>query len=273
MKLQLTPATAKVYASRCGTWVSLEDAAPKILAVFAEEGHDPFTRRDLVAVVEAMGGSAEWADYAAIMNPMGRAPGRGYYTQGDRVGKRAPLTAETAVMEGGLTVVRKAGIIWSPAVVEADEESESFFATDVGLRRMAVADTPCFGSHLTNVEACDECPLARWCVEATVTAMAAVAARLDLETEAAIVAAAEAMLAPPASEAQASEAQASAAVVVEAAVTDDVVWPPGTAEVTMPFEGVCTACDLSIPKGDIVIHLEGDGMFHKPCAIAKVNNG
>jgi len=89
MKLQLDPSAVAAFATRCGTVSSnlLADST-KVLGAFAEAKHDPFTRKDVVAVLLYMGATDEvhagepWAIIGeALRTASKRTVGRGYYSQ------------------------------------------------------------------------------------------------------------------------------------------------------------------------------------------------
>jgi hypothetical protein len=287
MKFQLTPTQVTIFASKAGSYTQMEESAKRVLSIFAQEGHDPYTRRDVIAVIQAMGGPSDpiydilpetgeesWRTLNPVVKGNPRAPGRGYYTQGDRVGKRAPVTAETAVRDDGLQVVRKTGIVWTPPNIEADTESEGYYEADPGLRQMAVAESQCFGTYNANDSGCEECPLARWCSDASMATMADLAARLDRETEDAIVKAAEAMLrgqkpeetAQTKTQTKAAESAPEETPSETGSAAEFKGWPTGYNEVELPFQGICSECDGTIAKGETAVHKPGTGMLHQDCA-------
>jgi hypothetical protein len=274
MKLQLNVTKTTILASKAGPFTNLTESAKRVLLIFAQEGHDPYTRRDVYAVLTAMGGPKEfdsndpetglpaWQTLNFIRGM--RAGGRGYYTQGDKVGARAPMTPGLAQSQEGLTVHRAAGLIWLPPSVDGNKESEGWYANDVGLRRQAAAATSCFGGYQSKASACEECPLARWCSEAAIGTMSDLAAQLDRKTEDGIVKAAEAMLAAnvPAPDPELDLSESLGTAASEPATK----WPEGYNEVDLPFQGVCSKCDKTIAKGETAVHVPVVGMLHPACA-------
>jgi len=90
MRLQLTTEQVEDLVKRCGRGGrgGLSKDILKVLAEFRKIGHDPFTRKDVVAVLTQMGTRITPA--AEFWHPIGeairkgskKAPGRGFYTQG-----------------------------------------------------------------------------------------------------------------------------------------------------------------------------------------------
>ena len=134
MKLQLSSVQAQAFATKIGPFTSVGEATTATLSAFAAEGHDPFTRRDVVAVIAAMNGGPADAIYHVedgaegwtYMNPIIKAnerTGRGYYTQGVKVGAQ---TVTDKVIEmaanGEVHIASKAGIAWVPTSLEVDED-------------------------------------------------------------------------------------------------------------------------------------------------------
>ena len=262
MKLQLTNSQVTAFATKVGAYTNMPDATTRVLASFAAEGHDPLTRRDLCAVLQALKGGPEDAIYTkedgvegwVVINPMlkgslARAPGRGYYTQGDKVGART-LTEKVVEMaaNGGIRIASKAGLSWTPTSVEVDEDLLGYYAEDVGLRRLAANATRCFGSFSARASACRSCPLAPFCATARTAKLGEIAARLDAETEATLKAALE----PEVTEAE------------EVAPTETAdEGAPGV--MVLPFEGVCSGCQGVMPEGSEGVYVEGAGVHHVAC--------
>jgi hypothetical protein len=155
----------------------------------------------------------------------------------------------------------------------------------VGLRRLAVTQTACFGYYAERASTCTVCPLARHCAASVLTALAEIGSNLDEQTEkeideaikqveAAKLAASRhvsmsqspmtssnsSMGVPPASIPQPSSNFAPPASGSKTG------WPSGHSEVTLPFDGVCSICGGKINKGDKAIHVAGKGVLHEECA-------
>lgn len=259
MKLQLTTVQTQAFATSLGAFTTIGDATTRILEAFAAEAHDPFTRRDVCAVMTAMeGGPADpiyhkedGAEGWTYMNPIIKAnqrTGRGYYTQGARVGART-VTEKVVEMaaNGDIRIASKAGVSWAPAAVEADEDNLGYYAGDAGLRRIAADQTRCFGFYSESAKACRDCPLASFCAEARVAKLGEIAARLDAETEASLKAVLE-----PTTE-------------VEEEASEEATLPEGVETMTLPFEGVCSGCGEVMPEGSEGVFVEGSGLHHVRC--------
>jgi hypothetical protein len=257
MKLQLSNVQAQAFATQTGAFTSVGEATTNVLSAFAAEGHDPFTRRDVVAVIAAMAGGPEDAIYHkedgiegwTYMNPLIKAnerTGRGYYTQGIKVGVQTVTDKVIEMAENGqVHIASKAGIAWNPVSLEIDEDVLGYYAGDAGLRRTAVEQTKCFGSFSEKAKVCRNCPLASFCAEARVAKLGEIAARLDAETEASL----KAVLEP---------------VEVEEEAPETTV-PEGVETMTLPFEGVCSGCQEVMPEGSEGVFVDGSGLHHVRC--------
>jgi hypothetical protein len=287
MKLQLTPSETRIYAAKVGASTgALRQDADRVLEIFAAEGHDPITRRDITSVVEALGHSMEsdaWAIIGESISANCTSSGkRGYYTQGDRVGTPASASAAVAdlIESGAMEVVTKSGLSWLPTVPTVPSEQEGYYSDDEGLRRLAATNVRCFGFYAETDKSCKVCPLARFCAQSSMASIAAIVSRLDTETEEALARVAAAAAAPPsASEDEASDesSEAEASVAARATVGPEAPLADrmnakygdgGWEEVTLPFDGVCSAsgCSKAILEEANAIHVAGVGMFHPDCA-------
>lgn len=299
MRLQLTPPTITHLASVAGPYQAISESTERVLETFRSEGHDPFTRRDVVGVLAALSGAphldriveAEKLVDAVIYQCQKVDGKRGYYTQGEKpatftVPTPAPSPTAPASIPApisvptGVNIVHKAGLSWTPTVVEGDENLEGYYKDDVGLRRLAITRTKCFGDHVSTDSACQKCPLAQWCSQGTVSAMESIADKLDRETAKAIEQAEMRVAAARAAEVRAEEARLQAA---KRAANPAPPTPPraptppprknlldnlpaGHTVVDLPFEGVCSKCSNGIPADSQAIHVAGTGMFHPTCA-------
>lgn len=259
MKLQLSSVQAQAFATQIGAFTSVGEATTNVLSAFAAEGHDPFTRRDVVAVIAAMNGGPADAIYHVedgaegwtYMNPIIKAnerTGRGYYTQGIKVGAQ---TVTDKVIEmaanGEVHIASKAGIAWAPSSMEVDEDVLGYYAGDAGLRLLAAGQTSCFGSFSERAKVCRSCPLASFCAEARVAKLGEIAARLDSETEATL----KAVLEPTVEE--------------EVEAPPEITLPEGVETMTLPFEGVCSGCSEVMPEGSEGVFVDGSGLHHVRC--------
>ena len=300
MKLQLKGARPSLFASNIGPMTegnsveSLGLDVSRVLEAFRVQGHDPFTRRDLVAVLGALGWDEEWVkgdegawhkisdvigEECTSLKMINGKKCRGYYTQGSRVQESAPKTTVGPVRTEGLEVVAKKGLAWAPVVVDGGMTEDAtedapvldLYMEDIGLRRMAVEQTPCFGNHSPKASECGDCPLARWCAPSSLAKMRDVARGLDRQFQQEVEAA-KAPAPEPVATPEPTEDPTPTEVEVPASDYDRIVGRmkqkhgDSFVEVTLPFEGVCSHCDQKIPKGEKVFHLHSTGMLHPHCA-------
>lgn len=274
MRLQLSPSDSSVFATRVGA--PLFDIAAdtrRVLAAFWDAGHQPYTRRDVASVLLAMGymgmgntsekevptdGPRSQEFRAEFRNHGGPSGKRGYWALSHRplVDDAPTATPATPEAPAPSTVTVKAGLSWTPDVVEPSGE-EGYYAEDVGLRRIAISGSRCFGFYSKGSGSCGACPLARYCAEATMGRLADIAARLDRETEQALA------------EAEAAEerraALADAAAEAHAPTPDDVEAPAPETTV-LEFDVLCDGCGYTIAKGEAAVINEADEIFHPGCA-------
>ena len=259
MKLQFTPTEIRSLACKAGVFTNITDTTKRVLEVLASEGHDPISRRDVVAIIIAMEGSTwttennpGYEDLNAVVKALPRAEGRGYYTQGAKVGAQT-LTERVVEMAaaGDIRIASKSGIRFKTAVFAdvVDEDAIGYYAEDAGLRRIAATQTRCFGYFSETAKACKNCPLAAFCSEARMSKLAEIATRLDEATEAELKAALE-----PEEVATTETAETTEAKVAD--VGD---------EITLPFEGVCSACSQLMPEGSVGVYVDGAGLHHVGC--------
>jgi len=267
MKLQLNNGQIVDFAEQAGVFTTVAEATETILGLFASAGHDPVTRKDVCAVIEAMGGWVHagpgaidlnkgdaWKAIGSALSGLGRAPGRGYYTQGNRVGIKTVSEKLVEMAEAGdVRIASKAGVRFAGNLsLSVDEDSIGYYANDPGLRRIAADQTKCFGFYSQRAGACRSCPLASFCAEAQMSKLGEIASRLDAETESNLKAALE-----PATE----------EVAVEEAVSETHLET-----MVLPFEGVCGHCQGVMPEGSEGVYVDGKGLLHVAC-VSEVDNG
>ncbi len=175
---------------------------------------------------------------------------------------------------------KPSGVSWAPQVLSPNPGKESWYGGDAGLRRLAVAQSKCFGGWSDSDFSCSSCPLARWCQEAALAKLDELARALDKEEEVRLSQAQPAQVQP----AQVQPAQNMATPSpVQAQVQppkdplpggldpEEVVRnlsAGGASIVPMPFRGVCTGCEGEAPAGESMVYIRGKGMFHPECAKA-----
>lgn len=203
-----------------------------------------------------------------IMKPSGQ---RGYYVRKDSSPSALPPRAPRAS--------RSEGLSWAPSFLAPDQERESWYGEDAGLRRLALGQVKCFASFSESDRACGSCPLARFCQEASFSKMDELARLMDSQEEARILQETEALNAPPAppappapvtpdgvAPAPAPVAPASPSGNVLEILADLQSRGMTASSPPMPFKGVCSGCFGTVEAGSTVIHVKGRGMYHPVCA-------
>jgi len=278
MKLQINDGTVEFLANdlkaRAPEGASDRDLALLVLDLFEETGHFTWTRKDIAAVLaKAAGGvEPEWELLSRVIADQGepaRDVGRGFYRHRSRLGLRddgrlAPPAPVGEVVTS--SSVKVEGVAWIPVPPSVNPDLEGFYSDDVGLRRLAISESRCFGvSYADSSPACLECPLARFCAPTSFSQLADMATALDQETEKALRDAETRKNAPPGPE----ERRPSEPLIPDPEPTSTVNegdLPKGHTKLDLPFEGVCAACDATIPVDQTAIHVEGKGMYHIACA-------
>jgi len=301
MKLQLNAAQTADFATKAGEYTSLKGACEAVLEAFREADHDPFVRKDIEAVVMAMGcpvpqvfevkdpetGKIGWQTFYPLIEGWPRrtrthygfpenGPGRYPVKGGGEAPPVAPVAApvvevapEPAPVIETPTVAPEApvvvapvpvvitGVAWTPST--PTPTNEGYYSDDMGLRRIAVSQTNCFGNYSERAKTtCGTCPLAGFCAAASVAPLGDIAAELDRETEAEI--------------AKVAEPAPFQAVVTEEIheeiqkTTSAPPVPAGLKEVESPFDGICFKCSGVISEGSIGVHVPGKGLVHPDCA-------
>ena len=192
-------------------------------------------------------------------------PKRGYYKLTDNgsstteipdveptVPTETPETPETTPV----AVVNVDGVAWVPPSLAPNERAAPYMG-DMALRKMAINRSRCFGAWSDRSSACNGCPLAHLCAEASVVDLAEVAADLDRQTEAEIAEIAKA--------AKAAKAAPVPPEAPKAEVAGD--WPV----IPAPFEVLCSSCGEPIKAGEDAAHIpQGSGrpggIYHPVCA-------
>jgi len=292
VKLQLSSHQASRYATLLRE-KGVADAAAysltaQVLKVFAEEGHSPFTRRDVNATLLALPGKDQgWIDAndndistAVSHNDRGGDSRRGYYTLNlIKTPTPAPLPptpappAPLAPIE--VVVENVAGVAWTPPVVPSSP-LEGYYAHDVGLRRLAISESRCYGSYVEGNDACDACPLASSCASLAPANLQNLAAAMDRATTRALEEAKNEALRVAAEIKRRAQAPASHprsdAPPPAPKPAGPKAWPPNFKELdkSIPFDAVCSGCKGSIPKHSSVVHVSAagvaPGMYHIDCA-------
>jgi len=340
MRLQLAPFQVEAFTKEVslrGNRKAVYDDCREIVRVFIEAGHDPFTRKDIQAVLTHLGWDV-WGqnaiqsitDFVNSPNILSVPDKRGYYTTPStfRTTPKAPApvpvstsptpsVAETllAALEGtGTETEPEVTISWSHQTGhsisnksgESLPENVGVYAEDVGLRRLAMTSTPCFSNHREGGFECSSCPLAPFCRTATLARLDEIARRLDAEVQQDL---------PGGARFEAKKAQLRAALTPKAPVSTDLVKDleaKHSAEVSenmaaalaetmttsssspsmdeilatiekivgkkvgtvpLPFEGVCSFCDKTMPEKTVTVHLPGRGIVHISCALNAVAQG
>jgi len=244
-----------------------------LLGLFEKEGLVPVSWADMSKVLRGVYENPLPRDFGAHFDSlMERSGERGMYVRkgAGPSPERAPARAPRASKSEGLS--------WAPSFIAPDQERESWYSEDAGLRRLALGQVKCFASYSEQDRACGSCPLARFCQEASFAKMDELARLLDQQEEARILQETEALNAPPAPvtpEAPVSPSVTPVAPSVTPAPSSgnvqDVLADLQSRGMTassppMPFKGVCSGCSGTVEAGSTVIHVKGRGMFHPDCA-------
>jgi len=291
MRLQLNTQKAKSLAALCESFSGeIFRDTQNVLKCFKDQSHDPFTYRDVKAVLEQIGWDLDkdngWnVVQGEIRNCCTSVPEkRGYYTQKTQGPKTEDSSSKTEdsssktedssskTEDSGIQTVAEEGLSWSPPASREPSENEGWYADDDGLRESAITQTKCFGSFLQENEACVKCPLARFCVRALPSVIEQIAQNLDEETEKALRAAEEERRQKALQKETPSKKEAPT-LKKEPSKKDDE-WPVGFRPVqSLPFDGVCSGCDKEIKKGSRTVYVSpnskvssGNGMYHVKCA-------
>jgi hypothetical protein len=278
MKLQLTKTETRKIAEAIGSAPTLWEAVTKTLAQFREIDHTPFTRKDVNAVMMALGwpnsigkstenpnvGIFDQAFYPQVEHLP--RPKRGYYALTDASATPMAPTPQKSRKPKAPEINIESGeaVVWVPET--PTPTNAGYYADDVGLRRIAVAESKCYGHYDAGASPCVKCPLAGFCASASVGSMADIAAKLDAATEkhlADVAEAARVAALPAATPAPATPASAPAP---SAPAPTANVYPDNASELEVPFEGICTKCGDTIAEGSLGVHVPGEGMLHPACA-------
>jgi hypothetical protein len=243
-----------------------------VLKEFVARGADPFSWKDAKTVLKDILQDPNPREAEKHFNRLTVKVGFGVYSLKDNPSVVAPRAPRAS---------RSEGLSWAPSFIAPDQERESWYGEDAGLRRLALGQVKCFASYSEQDRACGTCPLARFCQEASFAKMDELARLLDQQEEARIVQETEALNAPPVP--VTPEAPAPPVTPVAPSVTPsasssgtiqdvlDVLADLQSRGMTassppMPFKGVCSGCSGSVEAGSTVIHVKGRGMFHPVCA-------
>jgi len=256
---------------------SQKDPAALVDAILADmiaRGENPFRWTDVKSILKEVLKDPNPRDAERHFDRITQRQGGGLYALRDSV------TSATPAPPRAPRASRSEGLSWAPAFLAPDQERESWYSEDAGLRRLALGQVKCFASFSESDRACGQCPLARFCQEASFSKMDELARLLDQQEEARIVQETEALNAPPAPEVPVTpEApapsvtpvtpvapSASSSGTIQEVLADLQVKGMTASSPPMPFKGVCSGCSETVEAGSTVIHVKGRGMFHPDCA-------
>jgi len=303
MRLQLTSAQVTRFAGLSQPRGDLEfidvfEACMSVLRVFAEHNHDPITKKDMNAVLKAMGqDESEWQQVDQALRSLDRVHNRrGYYTQGSRVNTDAttPTGAPTTSTSASTTPTtpsstpaptpkkkskppKKAGkpVSWAGFEISEDTPEESWYADDAGLREIAISTTPCYGGFWAEDKNCQACPMARFCARATMALMVAAAAELDATpppAPAEVTSDSSTVITSPTT----SGSSGTTPPPLESA-SDEGPVPDGVNTLnSFRWDNPCSGCPEIIPEGSFGWHLPSEkfprfpGLYHPECAKKKL---
>ncbi len=252
-----------------------------ILAALVARGENPFAWRDVKAILKENLPENEVREGERRFDRLTSKVGGGLYIMRDSSVLPTPAKTPRASKSEGLS--------WSPSFLAPDPDRESWYGVDAGLRRLALSSTKCFSSYSEGDKACSQCPLARFCQEASFAKLNELATLLDEQEESRLMALAQQASQAPASQAPASQAPASQAPASQAPASQAPASqapasqaPASQApaslladllsrgfdgrELVMPFRGVCSYCGEQVPATASVIQIKGRGMYHPDCA-------
>lgn len=287
-RLQLSPTQISAFAGKVGSLraIDLKTAIAMVLQEFSTD-LDPFTRKDLTAVLREAGFPNDlekdpeaWATVSAeIKRCASNTTDRGFYTQTGSTAPRTPTPsrfappteAPTRSSElAGVEVKEVEGVFWSPLLVGTSDET---YGADMGLRRIAVSQSACFGNYSTRATPCRECPLASFCVQASISNLPGLVAALDATTSAdiknAVAAHARAQTPSPIDDLLGIKPKPVETPAPETPAKLDLsAFPKGTSIIPIPLEAICTGCSHPLPVGSEGVHIPARGLFHIACAKA-----
>lgn len=309
MRLQLDSAQIRFYAGKLPDLkgMLLSAAVNSVIEAFAKEGFDPFTRKDVAAVLNAAGRTEDFQKDNDAWTTLGSgiraktvpAEGKGFYTA-MLGGTSTPVPEVTVDPVPEVTVTpepstdaparRKVevkptfGVFWTPDVTGS---SDVLYGEDVGLRRIAVSQSNCFGKHSPRTNACQVCPLSSYCAQASVSDLPSIAKMLDAETAENIARAHREVAAPPPvavpapldrfdkllgkdpATANGGKPPAPATVPAAGVWNNPSLYPTGTTFIeNSSFEGVCSSCKKEVLEGQPAAYLPGKGLYHPACGQA-----
>lgn len=286
-RLQLSPTQISAFAGKVGSLraIDLKTAIAMVLQEFSAD-LDPFTRKDLTAVLREAGFPNDlekdpeaWATVSAeIKRCASNTTDRGFYTQKGSIPSRAatpsrsappkPASTEapsTSASSPDVEVQESEGVPWSPLLFGTCDET---YSKDTGLRRIAISQSTCFGSYSSRAEACRECPLSSFCAQASFAGLPAIASYLDKATENSIKEA----LAPKKGGVP-SPIDELLGIAPKPAATPDpdagislTGFPPGTSIIPTSFDAICSECSGEIQENSKGVHIPSRGLFHLWCA-------
>lgn len=288
MRLQLSSTQISVFAGKVGSLRSIDlKAAIQAVLVQFETDLDPFTRKDLTAVLREAGFPTDlekdpeaWATVSAEIKRFTKGTSeKGFYTQKgvdlrppppSRFAPPEPFSTETSPEQADVEIKELEGVFWSPLLVGSSDE---VYNDDLGLRRIAVSQSVCFGNYSSRATQCQGCPLASFCAQASIANLPTLVATLDAATVADIKAAKTVRKPSAPSPIDDLLGISPAPVAVPRPLPDEETldlsgFPRGTNVIPISFEAVCTGCSKEIFENSKGVHVPEKGLFHIACAKA-----
>jgi hypothetical protein len=280
VKQILQPSEVTSVAATIPTDGTRFDTVVRIVERFHAIGHDPWTRKDVDAVLGVMGydksenedvwniidGKMEGHPLFAEKLPRRGAGRYGFHETTTPEAPQIPLIEtlrpvlpeEPTLTPTEVTVQSAEGTSWVPNRVTP--ANEGYYGEDMGLRRIAIGESGCYGNWSPKADACGSCPMAGFCSVASMAGIADIAEALNRETEKAI---AEALKPPVTTPTPVPTAPTPEPETPSENLGD---LPEGAHVIEVPFEGICTQCGSGIPEGSMGVHVPGKGMLHPDCA-------